>query len=72
MKRSFILSGRLDGLRFVPSDLDGKSDESWGVSSGLEIRGPAEALILAIAGRAVAIDDLSGDGVQILSERIRR
>ncbi|MCW2594461.1 MAG: hypothetical protein JWP39_349, partial [Jatrophihabitans sp.] len=33
------------------------------------VTGPAEALLLAMAGRAVARADLSGDGVAVLAGR---
>jgi hypothetical protein len=34
------------------------------------VAGPSEALALAAAGRAVALDDLTGDGVPILRARL--
>ena len=40
-------------------------DRSWG--SGASVEGPAESILMAIAGRDV-LDELSGDGV----ERLRR
>jgi uncharacterized protein (TIGR03083 family) len=48
---------RMPGLRWVATDVD------WAWGSGPEVRGPAEALILAASGRAVVLDELAGDGV---------
>lgn len=55
---------RLAGLRLVASDLD------WSRGDGPEVRGPAEALILTASGRPVALDELSGDGVATLRQRV--
>jgi uncharacterized protein (TIGR03083 family) len=58
-----VRPGRLDGLRLVATDL------GWSSGLGPELRGPAEALMLAIAGRTVALDELVGDGVAALAHR---
>jgi uncharacterized protein (TIGR03083 family) len=55
---------RVKGLRLVATDIDHV------VGEGPEVRGPAEALILAASGRPVALPELDGDGVAILRERI--
>lgn len=55
---------RSKGLRPVSSE----SDWAWG--SGAEIRGPLEAILMATAGRRLALDDLDGTGVATLAERI--
>jgi uncharacterized protein (TIGR03083 family) len=60
----FVAKGRLAGLRFEATDIDWNSGDQ-----GQLVRGPAEALILAIAGRNVALDDLEGDGVATLRSR---
>lgn len=52
------------GLRFVATDID------HAVGDGPEVRGPAEPLILAMSGRAVGLDELEGEGVEVLRERI--
>ncbi len=52
---------KLDGLAFSATDLD------WSAGSGAAVEGPAESLLMAMAGRDV-LDELSGDGV----ERLRR
>jgi uncharacterized protein (TIGR03083 family) len=57
---------RLDGLSLRSTD----QDWSWG--SGDEITGPSEALAMAICGRRVALDDLSGPGVDTLQHRLAR
>lgn len=55
---------RVKGLRVVATDLD------WSKGSGPEVSGPAEALLMAGVGRAVALDDLTGDGVATLAARM--
>lgn len=55
---------RLKGLSVRATD----QDWSWG--EGHEIVGPSEALAMAISGRAVALDDLSGSGVELLRTRL--
>ncbi|GAB2682980.1 maleylpyruvate isomerase family mycothiol-dependent enzyme [Nocardia goodfellowii] len=54
---------RTDGLRFVATDLD------WSKGRGPEVRGPGEALALAVGGRPVVLDELAGDGVAELRRR---
>ena len=54
------------GLRAVATDHD------WQHGTGPEIRGPAEALLMAFAGRADALNDLDGPGLATLEERLRR
>ncbi|MGC4112592.1 MAG: maleylpyruvate isomerase family mycothiol-dependent enzyme [Nocardioides sp.] len=55
---------RFDGLQLRATD----QDWTWG--TGDEVTGPSEALAMAMAGRAVALDDLQGSGVGILRTRI--
>jgi uncharacterized protein (TIGR03083 family) len=62
--RGFVPAGRLDGRRFEATDLD------WSYGRGPAVRGPAEALLLAVTGRPVALDDLDGDGVAALRTRV--
>ena len=50
-------SGGVGGLRFEATDMD------WSSGSGPVVSGQAEALLMAIGGRAAAVEDLSGDGV---------
>jgi uncharacterized protein (TIGR03083 family) len=47
-------------LRLVATDLD------WSTGRGPELRGPAEALLLAVAGRRTALRDLDGPGLDRL------
>ncbi len=44
-------------------------DADWSTGSGPTVEGPAQQLMLAVAGRHVAIDRLSGDGVATLRSR---
>ncbi len=55
---------KVRGLRLVAADLD------WSTGTGPEVAGPAEAILMAIAGRPAAISDLHGPGVDILAGRI--
>jgi uncharacterized protein (TIGR03083 family) len=45
------------------------TDVAWQHGQGPEVAGPLVALIMAMAGRAVALDDVSGPGVDILRQR---
>ncbi|GAA2092080.1 maleylpyruvate isomerase family mycothiol-dependent enzyme [Microlunatus panaciterrae] len=54
------------GLRLTPTDLD------WRHGSGPELTGPAEAMLMAIAGRRDAIGELSGPGQPLLARRLTR
>ncbi|ETW95434.1 MAG: hypothetical protein ETSY1_30580 [Candidatus Entotheonella factor] len=54
----------LAGLRLAPHD----ADWSWG--SGSEVNGTAFDMMVAISGRYVAIDSLTGDGVDQLRSRV--
>ena len=55
---------RLAGLRFEATDLD------WSAGEGAVVVGPAEALMMAMTGRPVALADLDGPGVPILRDRL--
>ena len=60
-----ILGGlRVRGLRLVATDLD------WTHSNGPEVRGSGEALLMAMAGRRPALDDLDGPGKAKLAQRL--
>jgi uncharacterized protein (TIGR03083 family) len=61
----FVPRRRLAGLRFEATDLD------WGWGAGPLLAGPAEALILAMTGRAVAFGEVDGPGVPVLRRRLR-
>jgi len=61
----FIQSKRAcRGLTFIATDVDHR------VGNGPEVRGPGEALVLAMSGRPVGLAELEGDGVATLRERI--
>lgn len=49
--------GGISELQFEATDMD------WVSGAGPVVSGRAEALLMAMAGRAVAVDDLTGDGV---------
>jgi uncharacterized protein (TIGR03083 family) len=55
---------RAEGLLLQASDLD------WSHGQGPEVRGPAEALLMTLAGRADALPELEGDGLRILAARM--
>ncbi len=54
------------GLRLVATDGD------WCHGKGAEVRGPGEALLMAMAGRRDALKDLSGPGTAALAQRYPR
>jgi uncharacterized protein (TIGR03083 family) len=54
------------GLKLVATDVD------WTLGNGPEVTGPGEALLMAAAGRARALNDLGGDGLPTLQERVAR
>jgi uncharacterized protein (TIGR03083 family) len=55
---------RVRGLRLVATDSD------WSYGSGPEVTGPGMSILLAMAGRAVGTDGLSGEGLTVLRSRI--
>jgi uncharacterized protein (TIGR03083 family) len=55
---------RARGLRLVATDID------WSAGRGPELRGPAEALLMAIAGRPAALAELTGPAQPILASRV--
>ena len=56
-------SKRAAGLRLAATDV------GWSAGDGPVVEGPAESLILAMGGRRAGLDDLSGDGLAVLSSR---
>lgn len=64
--KGFVPKGRVAGLRYRTTDLDW----SGGPSDGAVLEGPGEAVLLAVCGRTVALDDLTGDGVEVLAARL--
>ena len=62
--RNLVPRNALDGLRVTANDID------WAHGSGPTVSGSAEALVLAMTGRAVAVAHLSGDGLPELRARL--
>ena len=60
----FGLGSRLRDLRLVATDT------GWAHGAGSPVRGPAEALLLAMSGRTVGFDRLDGAGVPLLRHRV--
>jgi uncharacterized protein (TIGR03083 family) len=56
---------RSKGLRLVAPDI------GWSAGTGPEVRGPGEAILMALNGRAHAMQDLTGDGTRVLTARIK-
>lgn len=59
-----VPKGLLDGLRFETTDRD------WARGDGPVVRGPGEALGMAMTGRASALANLTGPGVETLRARL--
>ena len=55
---------RTAGLRLVAEDLD------WTHGNGPEVRGTGEAVLLVATGRRDALDELKGEGVDTLRQRM--
>ncbi len=62
--RGLVAPGAVDGLRFEAVDI------GWSHGDGPTVRGPAEAILLALTGRGAAFDSLEGDGVPISRGRL--
>lgn len=56
---------RAKGLRLVAPDI------GWWAGTGPEVRGPGEAILMALNGRADTMQDLTGDGTRVLTARIK-
>ena len=54
---------RIAGVQLVATDID------WKHGDGPDVRGTGEALLMAIGGRKVVLDELTGDGVATLRAR---
>lgn len=55
---------RAAGLRLVATDVE------WTNGDGPEVRGSGEAILLALTGRPIVLDELAGEGVATLRERL--
>jgi hypothetical protein len=65
-KGSNLIAGtkrRIGGLSLQATDI------SWSTGSGPVVSGPMLSLLMAMAGRRAAIDDLEGEGVETLRSR---
>ena len=60
----FVPAGRLRGISLHANDIC----RSWG--RGAEIRGPAAALMMSVAGRAALLRLLDGPGLPLLRDRM--
>lgn len=52
------------GVKLVATDVD------WTHGDGPEVSGPGEALLLAMAGRPIALQELTGPGLKTFAQRI--
>ena len=52
------------GLRLTATDVD------WTAGEGPQVAGPGEALLMTIAGRPDALDELTGTGLSTLRQRV--
>jgi uncharacterized protein (TIGR03083 family) len=62
--RGFVPKARIAGLHFEATDVD------WAHGDGPAVRGPATAVVQALAGRPAGLDALEGDGVEPLRARL--
>lgn len=62
--RGFVPAKRTAGLRFEATDLD------WAAGDGEVVRGPGDAIVLAVTARRAAVVDLSGPGAATLARRL--
>ena len=60
----YVARNRIEGVRFEASDIGWNSG-----ADGVLVRGTADALIKAMSGRVGALDELEGDGVEVLRGR---
>ncbi|GGR55329.1 uncharacterized protein (TIGR03083 family) [Nocardioides luteus] len=65
MARPLPARRNVRGLRLLAIDLD------WSHGRGDEVTGPAEALLMAVSGRADALPELAGPGLATLESRVR-
>jgi len=62
--RGLVAPGLMDGLALRAENVD------WSYGTGASVSGDAEALLLALTGRPVALDHLDGDGLETLRSRM--
>lgn len=69
--RGFV-AGRLPRVRWLATDHAWSHDSSDGDADAPEVRGPASALGLAMAGREVAVASLKGTGAPVVAGWLER
>ncbi len=62
--RALPAPANLRDLRLVATDVD------WTHGTGPEVRGPGEALLVALAGRSQGLSELRGPGLDLLTQRV--
>ncbi|MFL6172531.1 MAG: maleylpyruvate isomerase family mycothiol-dependent enzyme [Marmoricola sp.] len=62
--RGLVRRGLLDGLALRATD------QHWSYGEGAEIAGTSEALVMALTGRGVVLDELVGPGTGLLRDRL--
>lgn len=65
-RRGLFGQGRATALRYEASDI------GWKYGDGPVVAGAGEALMMALAGRETALDELEGSGVATLRSRVTR
>ena len=55
---------RIDGLRLVATDV------GWSHGAGPEVSGPGLAMVMAMTGRIAGLDELGGEGLATLRQRM--
>ena len=55
---------RIEGLRLVATDVD------WSHGTGPEVTGPAMPMVMAMTGRVAGLDELGGEGLATLRQRM--
>lgn len=69
-KKSNLIIGakkRIDGVHLKATDTEW--EYTGGAGTGQQVSGPIIAIVMAMTGRNAALDDLSGDGVEVLRQR---
>jgi uncharacterized protein (TIGR03083 family) len=61
---ALVPKGTLDGLHFEATDVE------WTHGNGPPVTGPAEALLLAMSGRPLGLEQLVGEGAATLRNRL--
>jgi hypothetical protein len=54
----------------LPVEDERANDIAWSTGQGPVVEGPMESLVLVMAGRRAGLDDLTGEGISVLSVRM--